>query len=273
MSTSVARPLGAMERVLIGGDLSRLSEQERLDYYKATCESLGLNPLTKPFSYLHLNGKLQLYAMRDCTDQLRKIHVISVKIVSREVVEGVYVVTSQAKTPEGREDESIGAVPLGDDKQNPLKPADRANAMMKAETKAKRRVTLSICGLGMLDESELDTISNKVQHVEQPQQIEASTEPDGLLNLLTLVDDKRGVEALKIMEAKLKALGPAGLGCWEARIKAMKSNGKNIPGSAIKECLRGLWADGASLEASTAADAPNTGQFEDGWQTEEEPKA
>ena len=35
----------------------------------------------------------------------------------------------------------------------------RANAIMKATTKAKRRVTLSICGLGgMPDESELDTM-------------------------------------------------------------------------------------------------------------------
>jgi len=31
-----------------------------------------------------------------------------------------------------------------------------ANAFMKAETKAKRRVTLSICGLGFLDESEVE---------------------------------------------------------------------------------------------------------------------
>jgi hypothetical protein len=30
--------------------------------------------------------------------------------------------------------------------------------MMKAETKSKRRVTLSIVGLGMLDESEVDSI-------------------------------------------------------------------------------------------------------------------
>ena len=41
-----------------------------------------------------------------------------------------------------------------------LPPEAKANAMMKAETKAKRRVTLSICGLGMLDESEFDTIRN-----------------------------------------------------------------------------------------------------------------
>jgi hypothetical protein len=34
---------------------------------------------------------------------------------------------------------------------------------MKCETKAKRRVTLSICGLGMLDETELETISGSKQ--------------------------------------------------------------------------------------------------------------
>jgi hypothetical protein len=39
-----------------------------------------------------------------------------------------------------------------------LKGESKANAMMKAETKAKRRVTLSICGLGMLDETEVETI-------------------------------------------------------------------------------------------------------------------
>ncbi len=33
--------------------------------------------------------------------------------------------------------------------------------MMKAETKAKRRATLAILGLGLLDESELDTIPRK----------------------------------------------------------------------------------------------------------------
>ena len=37
---------------------------------------------------------------------------------------------------------------------------DLANAFMKAETKAKRRVTLSICGLGILDETEIETIKN-----------------------------------------------------------------------------------------------------------------
>jgi len=38
---------------------------------------------------------------------------------------------------------------------------------MKAETKAKRRGTLSICGLGMLDESELETIAELPKAMKQ----------------------------------------------------------------------------------------------------------
>ncbi|MDU5950540.1 MAG: hypothetical protein E6Z15_26195, partial [Paenibacillus macerans] len=40
----------------------------------------------------------------------------------------------------------------------PLTADELANAIMKAETKAKRRVTLSLSGLGMMDESEIETI-------------------------------------------------------------------------------------------------------------------
>jgi hypothetical protein len=142
----------AVELALIGGDLAKLNPEQRLAYYHKVCESLGLNELTQPFAYITLNGKLQLYAKRDCTEQLRKIHNVSVTIVAREVVEDCYVVTARASTPQ-RQDESIGAVPIGS-----LKGEARANAMMKAETKAKRRVTLSICGLGLLDETEVDSI-------------------------------------------------------------------------------------------------------------------
>lgn len=154
MSNEVATMTGAsLEQVLIGGDLSKLSPTDRVMYYKAVCESVGLNPLTKPFEYISLNNKLTLYAKRDCTDQLRKINGVSILIISREVVEDCYVVTARGTDKHGRHDESIGAVPIGT-----LKGEARSNAMMKAETKAKRRVTLSICGLGILDESEADSI-------------------------------------------------------------------------------------------------------------------
>ncbi len=83
-------------------------------------------------------------------------------IVGRELVDGVYVVTAQARTPTGRTDESIGAVTI-----DKLTGEARANALMKTETKAKRRVTLSICGLGMLDEAEVDSIPGAVIQTEK----------------------------------------------------------------------------------------------------------
>ena len=151
-----------MESVLMRGDLASLNANERILYYGKVCESLGLNPLTRPFEYITLNGKLTLYAKRDATDQLRKLNHVSVTIISRASVSDLLIVTAQASLPDGRKDESIGAVFIGGLKGDAL-----ANAMMKAETKAKRRVTLSICGLGLLDETEAEPIGER--HVERTQ--------------------------------------------------------------------------------------------------------
>lgn len=141
-------------RVLLHGDLKQLTPEQKVHYYHAVCESVGLNPLTQPFQYLVLNGKEILYARREATEQLRRIHNVSISIVAREVVDGgLYAVTARATLPSGRTDENIGAVSL-----EGLKGEARANALMKAETKSKRRVTLAICGLGMLDESEVADI-------------------------------------------------------------------------------------------------------------------
>ncbi|HEX8773737.1 MAG TPA: hypothetical protein VF735_09000 [Pyrinomonadaceae bacterium] len=142
-----------MERVIVAGDLSKLTPADRTRYYNAVCQSVGLNPFTRPFEYITLNNKLTLYARKDCTDQLRKINNVSVQIVGREKSEDVYIVTARATTHDGRTDESIGAVSIKGLSGDAL-----CNAMMKAETKARRRVTLSICGLGFLDESETETI-------------------------------------------------------------------------------------------------------------------
>jgi len=142
-----------VERVLLHGDLRQLTAAQKISYYKSVCDSVGLNPLTQPFAYLVLNGKEILYAKREATEQLRKIHDVSIQITAREVMGDCYVVAARATLPGGRQDENIGAVPIAN-----VSGDARANAMMKAETKAKRRVTLSICGLGMLDETEVDAI-------------------------------------------------------------------------------------------------------------------
>ena len=152
-------PAGIVEQVMIGGDLEPLKPADRVLYYAKVCQSLGLNPLTKPFEFIRLNNKLTLYALRNATDQIRGNQRVTVKVVAREKVDDIYVVTARATMPDGREDESIGAVSLAG-----LKGEALANAMMKAESKAKRRVTLSLVGLGLLDETEVETVAG-VQRV------------------------------------------------------------------------------------------------------------
>lgn len=190
----------AVESALVDGDLSRLSVQERIAYYRSTCESLGLNPLTKPFAYLKLNGRLVLYPLRDCTDQLRKLNRVSITIASRETVGDCYIVTARASMPDGRCDESTGVVPL-----TGLKGEALANAFMKAETKAKRRATLSICGLGMVDDSEVDSIPGaqrvdvEVAHAELP----PPTDAHALAAELDFIDT---AAALEVAKAKARAV-------------------------------------------------------------------
>lgn len=149
-------------KTVIEGDLSRLSPRERVLYYNAVCRSLGLNPLTKPFELIRLNGKLTLYARKDCTDQLRKLHRISIEPPHTQVINNeVFVVTVTARTPDGRTDTEIGVVSIKGISGDSL-----CNLMMKGVTKAKRRVTLAICGLGMLDESEADSVPGAVTYTD-----------------------------------------------------------------------------------------------------------
>lgn len=147
-----------MESVITKGDLSKLTPEERSRYYGEVCNSVGLNPLTKPFEYITLNGKLQLYALRNCTDQLRQIHKVSVIDMSETERDGLCIVTCKVTDGSGRTDMAKGAVSIAN-----LKGEALANAIMKAETKAKRRATLSLCGLGWLDETEVEDIPDSAK--------------------------------------------------------------------------------------------------------------
>jgi hypothetical protein len=173
--TKTATVAEAVELALATGDIGKLTTADRVNYYNAVCKSLSINPLTRPFEYIELDGKLTLYCRRDATDQLRKLNNVSVTITKTERMEDVYVVTAEARMGD-RVDTSTGAVALAKEggswetassgkkyfKGNGVMSLFRgdalANALMKAETKAKRRVTLSIVGLGFLDETEIETI-------------------------------------------------------------------------------------------------------------------
>lgn len=160
-----------IERLLTTGDVAHLDTDERVDFINRLCKLIGVSPLLQPFDFIKAQGKTVPYANKNLAAWLRHTHKISIKITSRERVDGLYVITAQAKTAAGKEDESIGAINI-----KGLAGQDLANALMKAETKAKRRVTLSITGLGMLDEVEANEMAErevkhaaeqKVEQVEQ----------------------------------------------------------------------------------------------------------
>lgn len=160
----------AAELALVNNDLGALDPEARLAFLRKLCENLGLNPMTQPFQYIRLNGQLKLYATKGCADQLRKVHGISIEILQNELVDGMIMVHARGTTPDGRTDEDIAVVPM-------RKGMDGVNDRMKAITKAKRRLTLSICGLGMLDESELATIpSRAIEQVAPTQEARAVLE-------------------------------------------------------------------------------------------------
>ena len=194
-----------MEMVLGSGDLKELTPAQRVDYLGAVCRSLGLNPLTQPLAFMSLGGKTVLYARRDCTDQLRKINSVKIEIISREKVDDLLVVTARATDATGRSDEAIGAVSTAG-----LKGEALANAMMKAETKSKRRVTLSLCGLGFIDETEADTVQ-MTEALAKPStsgvcQIEDNIDPNIRKALAAFAEIKEQIGA----EAYYRILGAEG---------------------------------------------------------------
>jgi len=180
--TSIANQL------ILQGDLSKLSAGDKVRYYNGYCGRMGLDPYTKPFDLLRLNGKEILYCTRSGTQQLNKLHKVSHTITSRDTnaEAGVYIVTSKATLPDGRCTESIGAVNIAG-----LKGEAYANAIMKAETKAKRRATLDLLGLGVIDESEAESIPN------------ASV---GALHTMVEANPEMEVEAVEVIETEAEKL-------------------------------------------------------------------
>lgn len=188
----------ALAQLILNGNLALLRPEDKVTYYKNVCAIVGLNPLTKPFDYFIQNGKEVLYANKGCAEQLREIHKVSLQITDVKTLDGVYVVMVKASTPDGRIDAATGAVNI-----KGLQGENLANAFMKCETKAKRRATLSICGLNMLDEMEVQSIAAEIPPLTKgaentPPPVQSPTE------MLSATRKERTEVANKILGAQKK---------------------------------------------------------------------
>jgi hypothetical protein len=146
--------------LVLDGDLAKLNNHERVDYYVHRCRALEIDPGEVPFALIKLDGKLTLYPKKECAQALTRIRRLSVEIRSKHIGEdGLMTVCARAIAPDGSfiDDEGVldlnGIDVIGGVNQWGKKIAGigRANAMMKCVTKAKRRAILAMCGLGSTD--------------------------------------------------------------------------------------------------------------------------
>ena len=153
-----------LSAVLSEGDLESLGPKGRNEYYVRLCSELELNPLTQPFRYIPLQGRLKLYVTKGGAEQLRDLRGISITSIEEREFNGLLVTKVTAKDKSGRVDVDTGfAVVKG------LQGDALGNAILKSYTKGKRRVTLSMCGLGgLMDESEMETVKRQANEEFSP---------------------------------------------------------------------------------------------------------
>ena len=139
--------------VAAGKDTTALSRDHRAAMLTGLARRLGLNPLSNAVMFLKTNGRETLYVTKQGTDQ-----IAAREKLCRETIKGPEVIEIEkrrvvfcqvrATHPDGRSEVSTATLLL----------TDPVNDLMKCETKAKRRATLSVCGLGLLAEDEIETI-------------------------------------------------------------------------------------------------------------------
>lgn len=258
-----------LEKALIGGDLSALNPAERIAYYHAVCTSLKINRLTRPFIYATIDGKTSLYATKDCTEQLRARDGISVVSLERKTEDGIHSVIARVKNTAGREDEAIGAVGMAEpgwvmEWQNgkkvraknpvagqPLSPDERAKRLMVAETKAKRRATLSLAGLGIPDESELEGIAEQpsVLSITREEQAEAENaasnakliEAGGTVTIIEPAEPKKARAARKPKEETRPNWQDVIPHCWNATTTQLIGKKLSETPYRAAEFIRDTW--------------------------------
>ena len=265
-----ARDLARMvESLVMRGDISALSPEHRVRFYVQTCEGLGLNPHSQPFAFLKLNGKEVMYATRGATDQLAAMHRIDRKIIDGPKIVDIagakvaYCV-AEARHPNGRTETATATLPV----------TDPPNLYMKLETKAKRRVTLSILGLGLLDETELDNIPASakgpasqvdltvtVQRDDAPAQLAA---PDALAAFAADLADASDLAGVRAVYARHDLGGTSAKPITAAVVARCNTLGYHLNGVEAAALIGGTMPDATVLAYDSLAAVTRHADDEDG---------
>jgi hypothetical protein len=145
----------AVVEQLIRGDVSSVPREALLRYVFTFCERVGISPLAVPFSLMKTQRGMQLVANRNFYDAVASKYTVSRECVGEGFFEGtkLYFTRYRATTPDGRVTEDMALVDTAG-----LNGNDLANAIMKAHTKGRNRVTRAHLGFPFPDETEAETV-------------------------------------------------------------------------------------------------------------------
>ncbi len=137
-------------------DLDQLTEAQKQTYAASAAEHFGLDPALNPFDFIWMiqeSGyrKLCLYARRGTTDILRDKNKISIISLTQHDGPGYVSFTAVGEIPSGRREIAVGSHSI-----EGLRGEALAAAIMTAQTRALRRLTLQFVGVGILDVSEVN---------------------------------------------------------------------------------------------------------------------
>lgn len=138
-------------------DLDVLNNEQIAEYVRAVSEHFGLPPELNAFDVIYMDAgdgrrKKVVYARKGTTDILRDKNGIEVSSLTQHDGAGYVSFTATGKNKSGRQEIAVGAHNI-----EGLKGQKLADAVMTAQTRALRRLTLQFVGGGILDVSEVGT--------------------------------------------------------------------------------------------------------------------
>ena len=140
-------------------NLNEFTNEQRESHRVAVCTALGLDPSPAlgnlDYAWMPQENRtknLVLYAKRGVTEQLREINGVSITSLEQHDGPGYVSFKATAVNKKGRQE-----IANGTHETEGLKGKKLADAVMTAQTRSLRRVTLQFAGYGILDESELHT--------------------------------------------------------------------------------------------------------------------
>lgn len=150
-----------MSKLKIIHNLDSLTKEQIDQYLRDISEHLGIDPDLNAFDVIRMDSRLQVYARRGTTDMLRESMGIEVSSIDLLDIPGSATFRATGRKAHvsapnpTRQEIAIGSCAIAG-----LTGQKLSDAIMTAETRAGRRLTLKFTGLGILDVSEVPTAGN-----------------------------------------------------------------------------------------------------------------